>query len=194
MSRGAARASSSCCTPTNDPFKGAPCSRETCIPCCNSDEEREEDCDKRGILHETFCTTYRDLAKDKRARARRRASTCTSGKPTWSWPTGAPSPWRRRQGGGWRAGLMEATWLGRHTLEMYPGEQQRFGITILRTYTSAFNLVIGEVIRIFYRSREENVGTLHCTPCLLTDLKSSIHQKSIQILPCMSLQFKISIQ
>ena len=52
---------------------------------------------------------------------------------------------------------MEATWLGQHTLEMHPGEQPRFGITIVRTYASPFNLVMGEVIRIFYRSREENV-------------------------------------
>ena len=56
---------------------------------------------------------------------------------------------------------MEATWLGRHTPETHPGEQPRFGITIVRTYASAFNLVMGEVIRIFYRSREENVVLLN---------------------------------
>ena len=56
---------------------------------------------------------------------------------------------------------MEAKWLGRHTLEMLPGEQPRFGMTIVSTYTSAFTLVMGEVIRIFYRSREENVVLLN---------------------------------
>ena len=56
---------------------------------------------------------------------------------------------------------MEAKWLGWHTLEMLPGEQPRFGMTIVRTYTSAFTLVMGEVIRIFHRSREENVVLLN---------------------------------
>ena len=32
---------------------------------------------------------------------------------------------------------------------------------IVRTYASAFTLVMGEVIRIFYRSREENVVQLN---------------------------------
>ena len=32
---------------------------------------------------------------------------------------------------------------------------------IVRTYASAFTLVMGEVIRIFYRSREENVVLLN---------------------------------
>ena len=44
----------------DDPFAGALCGRETCIPWCNSDKEK--DCDKRGILQETFSTTCRDLA------------------------------------------------------------------------------------------------------------------------------------
>ena len=56
---------------------------------------------------------------------------------------------------------MEGKWLGQHTLEMLPGEQPRFGMTIVRTYTSAFTLVMGEVIRIFHRSREENVVLLN---------------------------------
>ena len=54
-----------------------------------------------------------------------------------------------------RAGLMDG--LGRHTLGGAPGEQPRIGMTIVRTYASAFTSVMGEVIRIFYRSREENV-------------------------------------
>ena len=45
---------------THDPVAGAPCGRETCIPWCNSDKEK--DCDKQGILQETFSTTCRDLA------------------------------------------------------------------------------------------------------------------------------------
>ena len=40
-----------------------------------------------------------------------------------------------------------------HTLEMHPGEQPKFGMMIVRTYTGAFTLAMGEVIRIFYRSR-----------------------------------------
>ena len=60
-----------------------------------------------------------------------------------------------------RAGLMDATWLGRHTLGGAPGEQPRIGMTIVRTYASAFTSVMGEVIRIFYRSREENVVLLN---------------------------------
>ena len=42
-----------------------------------------------------------------------------------------------------------------------PGEQPRIRMTIVRTYASAFTLVMGEVIRIFYRSREENVVLLN---------------------------------
>ena len=44
---------------------------------------------------------------------------------------------------------------------MHPGEEPKFGMTIVRTYTSAFTLAMGEVIRILYRSREKDVVLLN---------------------------------
>ena len=48
---------------TNNPFAGAPCGRDTCIPCNNSKKEKRENCDKRGILYETFCIRCQELQK-----------------------------------------------------------------------------------------------------------------------------------
>ena len=41
------------------------------------------------------------------------------------------------------------------------GEQTKFGMTIVKTYTSGFNLAMGEVIRILYRSKEKGVVLLN---------------------------------
>ena len=51
------------------------------------------------------------------------------------------------------AGRFDGSHMARHTLEMHPGEEPKFGMTIVRTYTSSFTLAMGEVIRILYRSR-----------------------------------------
>ena len=51
--------------------------------------------------------------------------------------------------------------MARHALEVHPGEEPQFGMTIVRTYTSAFTLAMGEVIRILYRSREKGVVLLN---------------------------------
>ena len=36
---------------TNDPFAGAPCGRDTCVPCNNNVKAKKEDCNMRNILH-----------------------------------------------------------------------------------------------------------------------------------------------
>ena len=41
-------------------------------------------------------------------------------------------------------GRFDGSHMARHTLEMHPGEQPKFGMTIVRTYTSAFTLAMGE--------------------------------------------------
>ena len=51
--------------------------------------------------------------------------------------------------------------MARHALDVHPGEEPKFGMTIERTYTSAFTLAMGEVIRILYRSREKDVVLLN---------------------------------
>ena len=59
------------------------------------------------------------------------------------------------------AGTFDGSHMARHALEMHPGEEPKFGMTIVRTYTSSFTLAMGEVIRILYRSREQGVVILN---------------------------------
>lgn len=56
------------------------------------------------------------------------------------------------------AGRSDRSHMDRHTLEMHPGEEPRFGMTIV---TSSFTFAMGEVIRILYRSRENGVVLLN---------------------------------
>ena len=59
------------------------------------------------------------------------------------------------------AGSFDGSHMARHALEMHPGEEPKFGITIVRTYKSSFTLAMGEVIRILYRSREKGMVLLN---------------------------------
>ena len=59
------------------------------------------------------------------------------------------------------AGKFDGSHMARHALEMHPGEEPKFGMTIVRTYKSSFSLAMGEVIRILYRSGERGVVLLN---------------------------------
>ncbi len=59
------------------------------------------------------------------------------------------------------AGTFDGSHMAQHALDMHPGEEPRFGMTIVRTYSSAFTLAMGEVIKILYRSREKGVVLLN---------------------------------
>ena len=143
---------------TNDPFAGAPCGRETCIP-CNGDKEKKEDCDKRGILYETFCTFCRDLAKARKAKGEKASIYLYVGKSHLAMADRGAKHLEEAVRG--MEGRFDGSHMARHTLEMHPGEEPKFGMTIVRTYTSAFTLAMGEVIRILYRSREKDVVLLN---------------------------------
>ena len=141
---------------TDNPFAGAPCGRDTCIPCNYSKKDKRENCDKRGILYETFCircqklqeeqgleaTNYIYVGKSHRAMADRGAEHLDDAKKEME-------------------GKPKGSHMARHALEMHPGEEPEFGMTIVRTYTSAFTLAMGEVIRILYRSKEKGVVLLN---------------------------------
>ena len=58
-------------------------------------------------------------------------------------------------------GTFDGSHMARHALEMHPGEEPRFGMTIVRTYTTTFSRAMGEVIRILYRSKEKGVVLLN---------------------------------
>ena len=144
---------------TNDPFGGAHCGRDTCIPCNNNDKEKKENCDKRGILYETFCTRCEEVAKTKKARGEDAVTYRYVGKSHLAMADrGAMHLADSRRG---MAGRSDGSHMARHTLEMHPGEEPKFGMTIVRTYTSSFTLAMGEVIRILYRSREKGVVLLN---------------------------------
>ena len=144
---------------TNDPFAGAPCGRDTCIPCNNSDKEKRENCDKRGILYETFCTRCRDLAKLKKSRGEEANVFLYVGKSHLAMADRGAGHLEDTVRG--MEGRYDGSHMARHTLEMHPGEEPKFGMTIVRTYTSAFTLAMGEVIRILYRSKEKGVVLLN---------------------------------
>ena len=144
---------------TNDPFAGAPCGRASCIPCNNSEKEKKENCDKRGILYETFCVQCEEVAKTKKARGEEAVTYRYVGKSHLAMADrGALHLADSRRG---MAGKFDGSHMARHTLEMHPGEAPKFGMTIVRTYTSSFTLAMGEVIRILYRSREKGVVLLN---------------------------------
>ena len=144
---------------TNDPFAGAPCGRASCIPCNNSEKEKKENCDKRGILYETFCVQCEEVAKTKKARGEEAVTYRYVGKSHLAMADrGALHLADSRRG---MAGRFDGSHMARHALEMHPGEEPKFGITIVRTYKSSFTLAMGEVIRILYRSREKGMVLLN---------------------------------
>ena len=58
-------------------------------------------------------------------------------------------------------GTFDGSHMARHALEMHPGKEPMFGMTIVRTYTTTFSRAMGEVIRILYRSKERGVVLLN---------------------------------
>ena len=58
-------------------------------------------------------------------------------------------------------GTFDGSHMARHALEMHPGEEPRFGMTIVMTYKSTFTRAMGEVVRILYRSKEKGVVLLN---------------------------------
>ena len=144
---------------TNDPFAGAPCGRDTCIPCNNSEKEKKENCNKRGILYETFCTSCHEKAKIQKARGEKATTYVYVGKTHLAMADRGAKHLNDAERG--MAGTFDGSHMARHALEMHPGEEPKFGMTIVRTYTSSFTMAMGEVIRILYRSREEGVVILN---------------------------------
>ena len=153
---------------TNNPFAGAPCGRDTCIPCNNSDKEQKENCDKRGILYETFCTRCQELEKAQGKEEKEATKYIYVGKTHRAMADRGAEHLKDAERG--MAGTFDGSHMAHHTLEMHPGEEPKFGMTIVRTHTSDFTLAMGEVIRILYRSREKGVVLLNSkallhTPC-----------------------------
>ena len=58
-------------------------------------------------------------------------------------------------------GTFDGSHMARHALEMHPGEEPKFGMTIVKTYNSTFTRAMGEVVRILYRSKEKGVVLLN---------------------------------
>ena len=144
---------------TNDPFAGAPCGRPTCIPCTNSDKEKKENCNKRGIIYETFCGPCQEAAKIKRARGEEANTYIYVGTSNLAMADRGAAHLRDSRRG--MQGTYDGSHMARHALEMHPGEEPRFGMTIVRTYTTTFSRAMGEVIRILYRSKEKGVVLLN---------------------------------
>ena len=144
---------------TNDPFAGAPCGRDTCIPCNNGDKEKRENCNKRGIVYETFCLVCREEAKVKKARGEEANNYIYVGTSHLGMADRGAAHLRDSQRG--MRGTFDGSHMARHALEMHPGEEPKFGMTIVRTYTTTFSRAMGEVIRILYRSKEKGVILLN---------------------------------
>ena len=74
-------------------------------------------------MHETFSTTCRDLAKAKRAWGKKASIYLYVRKPHLVMANRCAKPLEEAG----RAGLMDATWLGRHTLGDHQGISQGLG-------------------------------------------------------------------
>ena len=144
---------------TNDPFAGAPCGRDTCIPCNNSDKEKKENCDKRGIVYETFCRSCLEVAKAKKARGEEAPVYLYVGTSHLAMADRGADHLRDSERG--MRKKFDGSHMARHALEMHPGEEPKFGMTIVRTYNNTFTRAMGEVVRILYRSKEKGVVLLN---------------------------------
>ena len=144
---------------TNDPFAGAPCGRLTCIPCNNSDKEKMENCDKRGIVYETFCTVCREVAKAKKARGEEATDYIYVGTTHLAMADRQAQHIQDSKRG--KKGKSDGSHMACHALEVHPGQDPKFGMKIVRTYPNTFTRAMGEVIRILYRSKEKGVVLLN---------------------------------
>ena len=110
-------------------------------------------------MYETFCTRCRDIAKARKAKGEKASIYLYVGKSHLAMADRGAKHLEDAVRG--MEGRFDGSHMARHALEMHPGEQPKFGMTIVRTYTSAFTLAMGEVIRILYRSREKDVVLLN---------------------------------
>ena len=111
---------------TNDPFTGAPCGRDTCIPCNNSGKEKMENCDKRGIVYETFCRSCLEVAEAKKARCEEAPIYLYVGTSHLAMADRGADHLRNSERG--MRKRFDGSHMARPALVMHPGEEPKFGI------------------------------------------------------------------
>ena len=121
---------------------GSPASH---APTENCTKEKKENCNKRGIVYETFCGPCQEEAKIKRARGEKANTYIYVGTSNLAMADRCAAHLRDSRRG--MQGTFDGSHMACHALEMHPGEELRFGMTIVRTYTTTFSRAMGEVIR-----------------------------------------------
>ena len=110
-------------------------------------------------MYETFCTRCRDIAKARKAKGEKASIYLYVGKSHLAMADRGAKHLEDAVRG--MEGRFDGSHMARHALEVHPGEEPQFGMTIVRTYNSAFILAKEEVIRIFYRFRERGLILLN---------------------------------
>ena len=110
-------------------------------------------------MYETFCAPCQELAKIKRARGEEASVYIYVGTSNLAMADRGAAHLRDSRRG--MQGTFDGSHMARHALEMHPGEEPKFGMTIVKTYNSTFTRAMGEVVRILYRSKEKGVVLLN---------------------------------
>ena len=156
----------------NNPWGGLPCSQAGstgphgdqvgCLP-CSGDNETKQNCTKRSSVYETTCLSCDKKAQENESRGLvgLRVKYC-----------GTTHGSQRRRGQehlrDLKAGLEDK--LGEktshmfiHLRESHPGEnpRPRWGMKMIKTYTSTFKRLLGELVHIKYLAKDPNIELLN---------------------------------
>ena len=157
----------------NNPWGGLPCSESGstgphgdqvgCLP-CSGDNETKQNCTKRSLVYETTCLTCEQEAKRKESRGEvgLRYKYC-----------GTSHGCLRRRGRqhltDLKAGLEGKLGEDRvshmliHIRESHPGEdpRPRWGMKLIKTYTTTFKRLLGELVHIKYLAKDPKIVLLN---------------------------------
>ena len=137
----------------SNPWAGALCGRENCLPCMFGSEENQ-DCFSKGVVYDMTCTICEEEAKDRNDLKI----------PIYRY-TGTTSRSLHERGAehlkAFKDGDNDKSVMLKHSLDKHGGHFVPFKMKVIKKHFSAFHRLVHEAVRIDRGSRDPNISSLN---------------------------------
>ena len=137
----------------SNPWAGALCGRDNCLPCMFGSEENQ-DCFSKGVVYDMTCTLCEEEAKDRNDLKI----------PIYRY-TGTTSRSIHERGAehlkAFKDGDNDKSVMLKHSLDKHGGHFVPFKMKVIKKHFSAFHRLVHEAVRIDRGSRDPNISSLN---------------------------------
>ena len=137
----------------SNPWAGALCGRDNCLPCMFGSEENQ-DCFSKGVVYDMTCTICEEEAKDRNDLKI----------PIYRY-TGTTSRSLHERGAehlkAFKDGDNDKSVMLKHSLDKHGGHFVPFKMKVIKKHFSAFHRLVHEAVRIDRGSRDPNISSLN---------------------------------